>query len=442
MISEGALPELAAFRRVEKALCLETEPRFGRLVCADDNESRPVHRWFRFKEGFSGHLLAELLASMSDRPTREIRLLDPFCGVGTSLLSAQELSAGGVRIDACGIERNPLIAFVARTKTAWPRIPPSQMLADGARALANASRHAPAIPSLSSVKSGRCVTRYTTRKLLAIRDAIADGPEGAVRNALLLGLASAIERLSRVRKDGRALRIVQREAAPIVPTVTAKWQEMAADILFMRRSVPNPPWPRVVLGDGREPLACGVQPASVDLIVTSPPYPNNIDYSEVYKLELWLLGIIRKRQDFLALRKSTFRSHPTSAFPDPCAEFLDEVRRGKLKVLLHPLLSRTEESPERWRYRLILGYFSDMWTALQQQLACLRKGGRSFVVVGNSLHGRESPYLIPTDLVVARIAQCIGFSVERVVISRSLRRRIPSNHFLRESIVSLRKSDA
>jgi DNA modification methylase len=43
------------------------------------------------------------------------------------------------------------------------------------------------------------------------------------------------------------------------------------------------------------PVHCHGESADFDLILTSPPYPNNIDYSEVYKLELWLLGFIDKQ---------------------------------------------------------------------------------------------------------------------------------------------------
>lgn len=61
-------------------------------------------------------------------------------------------------------------------------------------------------------------------------------------------------------------------------------------------------------------------------------------------------------------------------------------------------------------------------------------------VVGNSLHGgAATPYLIPTDLLLGALAERLGFTIERTVAARSLKRRLSGNHFLRESIVVLRK---
>ncbi len=62
------------------------------------------------------------------------------------------------------------------------------------------------------------------------------------------------------------------------------------------------------------------------------------------------------------------------------------------------------------------------------------------MVVGNSLHGGSTAaYLVATDLIVAAMAKLIGFEVQRAIVARNLRRRLPGNHFLRESLIVLRK---
>jgi hypothetical protein len=64
-------------------------------------------------------------------------------------------------------------------------------------------------------------------------------------------------------------------------------------------------------------------------------------------------------------------------------------------------------------------------------------------VVGNSLHGRPgAAYLVPTDLAIAGMARRIGFETHETIIARNLKRRLSGNHFLRESIVIVRKPDA
>jgi DNA modification methylase len=200
----------------------------------------------------------------------------------------------------------------------------------------------------------------------------------------------------------------------------------------------------VIEGDGRKLDAMGVAENSIDIVITSPPYPNNIDYSEVYKLELWLLGFITSAEEFLRLRKATLRSHPTSDLAQaPDVEFLAAIATRPLCQYFGAMLERTESFNEGWRTKLALGYFSDIWVSLRQQLRCLRKGGHAFLVVANSLHGSAGKaYLVPTDLLVGQIGRALGFELERIMIARNTRRRLSGNHFLRESIVILRKCDA
>jgi tRNA G10 N-methylase Trm11 len=71
-----------------------------------DNISLPVHRWFRFSAGFS----ADWAESVIDvaRMTGETRVLDPFCGSGTTLLAAEN-----VGVESIGIEAHP---FLYRTE--------------------------------------------------------------------------------------------------------------------------------------------------------------------------------------------------------------------------------------------------------------------------------------------------------------------------------------
>ncbi|HYC54837.1 MAG TPA: hypothetical protein VEL28_07850, partial [Candidatus Binatia bacterium] len=119
MISRRQLPELRSFASVETRLPIAEAPELGKLVVPNGNSERPGHRWFRYKEAFSADLLTALAERLSFPTDRTLTLLDPFCGVGTSLLSAQLLSSRGYRIQGVGIECNPLAALIARTKVSW-----------------------------------------------------------------------------------------------------------------------------------------------------------------------------------------------------------------------------------------------------------------------------------------------------------------------------------
>lgn len=437
MIRDELIPELGYFRQFELGIPFRTKFEDQGLVVASDNDASAIHRWYRFKEGFSRRLLESLLRSELKGIGKKFRLLDPFCGSGTCLVSSQELKSQGYEIEAIGIERNPFIHFVADAKINWPQIQADDLRKLSRKLLNDGPSSISPLPALSSITTGRCISRYMARKIVDIRDAILDsGGDRATQNALMLGLASAIETVSKVRKDGRALRIKEKKRTVLSELLTKKWNQIAEDCSQAQTTICDPPLPRVVLGDGRAPGDCGVEPLSIDLIITSPPYPNNIDYTEVYKLEAWLLGFISSQEDFYELRHQTLRSHPTIARPEVYPESL---KSGQLATILTPLVSRISRN-EQWRSALIQAYFEDMMISLRNHFKCLRSGGLEVLIVGNSLHGGQAdPILIPTDLILAEIATQIGFEVRELIAARNLRRRLSGNHFLRETMLLLRR---
>ncbi len=450
MISRRQLPELRAYAAAETSLPFALAPEFRTLVVPNGNDARPVHRWFRYKEAFSADLLDYTLKhiDLGLPEGSSFSLLDPFCGVGTSLVSAQLLQREGASIRATGIDCNPFSAFVAQVKTSWPRIDAGRFRALAAKVLSDSSSAMRvSLPALSSVKSGRCISHHSTRHILTLRDRIRALSPSVERDALLVGLAACIEPVSKVRRDGRALRLVEKRRTVLSTLLAERWELMASDLEAAAKPGLCPVECSVRIGDGRRPGSSGVELGSVDLILTSPPYPNNIDYNEVYKLELWLLGFVDTEQAFLGLRRDTYRSHPTCSPPDDEVEYKETFTRmlaeGPIRDLLGIVIRRADALDRlkaRGRSKVLLGYLYDTWRSLIAHRSVLRPGACAVYVVGNSLHGgADRPYLVPTDLVLARLAQLAGFRVERLLLARPLQRRLSGNHFLRDSIVVLRR---
>ncbi len=77
-----------------------------------DNVRLPVHRWFRYSAGFSAQWARRLIAEVAGSK-RNAKVLDPFCGSGTTLLAAED--AG---LASYGVESHPFVARVARAKLA------------------------------------------------------------------------------------------------------------------------------------------------------------------------------------------------------------------------------------------------------------------------------------------------------------------------------------
>jgi hypothetical protein len=419
----------------------------GALGVFNGNKTTPVHRWFGFKEGFS-HTLFEWIVSTHDlRPSEYDWIIDPFCGVGTSLLSAQLALARPCSTQALGVERNPFIRFVAEAKLNWPlydvaRI--TKLLPKLLKPLGEKETGQSEIPQLSTIQNRAVFSQDTLEQLLGYRDRIRlcckDTPE---QDFFLLGWSAIIEKVSGVRRDGRALRFVKKDDVPSVNyALKHQWTLMLRDVETMRTQCPSVTTaPQVVVreGDGRRLEIPELEDGSVDLLIYSPPYLNNIDYTEVYKLELWMMGLVESRQEFLDLRRTTFRSHPSVRFPT--TDTLDRSPEGMAHELRSRLLDAVpQDGDAAWRRRLFQGYLDDMLDSLTRQYEVCKPGAFVFCVVGNSMHGRKAhPIVVATDLIVASLAQLAGFELVLMQVVRQLRRRDHANRFLRETILALRK---
>lgn len=88
---------------------LALEPLLTRsLVSFQANKTRPIYRWYKYKEAFSAGLVEFLLHKF--RVQRGI-ILDPFAGSGTALFAASEMG-----LDADGIELLPIGQQIIETK--------------------------------------------------------------------------------------------------------------------------------------------------------------------------------------------------------------------------------------------------------------------------------------------------------------------------------------
>ena len=194
---------------------------------------------------------------------------------------------------------------------------------------------------------------------------------------------------------------------------------------------------RIHLGDGRSMRDVSAN-SKFDLVIFSPPYPNNIDYTEVYKMEAWLIGMFEDSSDFKSQRLKTVHSHPS------VKREVDGTERSDVIDIVAPVMDAVpDDRYASQRLAMIGGYAQDMAQTLESAWYRLRPGGHLEYVVGNSLHGNEEDgFVIAADLIVAEMALRQGFIIERIDVARRLRRRHSESPFLRESIVFAKRPNS
>jgi hypothetical protein len=156
------------------------------------------------------------------------------------------------------------------------------------------------------------------------------------------------------------------------------------------------------IGDARK---TGLSSESVDLIITSPPYLNAIDYLRGHKLALvWMgytIGELRRT------RSSSVGSEKGATIAP--SDLLERMRAG---------LGGYEALPSRQR-RIADRYLADLIVLYMEQARVLKVGGRSTTVIGNSsLRGA----FLRNDQAVIVAAEANGLS-----LSRRYERELPPN---------------
>lgn len=445
------LNELAAlYHSFEERISVIPAPEDGSLktlVTFDSSKAAPVHRWYKFKEGYSNKLLSTLEAKGIIPAKAAASLLDPFCGVATTLLSCQLPGENGHVRTAVGIERNPAIYAVAKSKLNWHKYRERVVnrLLESLKRPKRGRRPALAIPELSTFTATRrngkrAFERAALEELIFYREWIKQNCGSQLEfDFFMLAWTSVIEQASNTRKDGRALRLVEISESPNVKELLiAQCELMLEDLSVLKKKDRPEATTEIMLGDGRYlPFRDG----SFTTLCYSPPYLNNIDYSEVYKLELWLRGDILNHEQFHSLRRTTLRSHPSIKFQSTsiCEHLRAQAWIRRLKDAL--IAALPADKYRTMREGLFSGYIDDMLITLKEQARVAVPGSPIVCVVGNSLHGGQDNPSVPvcTDLLICAAARAVGLGIDHLQIARQLPRRDNKNGWLRESIIVMRK---
>ena len=96
-------------------------------------------------------------------------------------------------------------------------------------------------------------------------------------------------------------------------SVVAVWlngiREMVEDLRILKSHAPA----TVHQADSRSARNV-LEPNSVDAVITSPPYPNEKDYTRTTRLESVLLGFIHNKQDVRLVKQGLVRSNTRSVY--------------------------------------------------------------------------------------------------------------------------------
>ncbi|HEY2734180.1 MAG TPA: DNA methyltransferase [Polyangiales bacterium] len=218
------------------------------------------------------------------------RVLDPFCGSGTVLVEARIC---GRR--AFGVDANPLAVELATLKSGGASEQFADELVASAAAVvvhANERRLGKLGPTRRYGSADREIfDPHVLLELDGLRDGIRKIEAPEARRALLLVLSAALTKVSK-RQGDTAQRLAPKRIAGgfTIRFFEAKAKELAQRLHdFSALLSKATPLAKCAVGDARD-LSL-IRPGSIDLIVSSPPYPGVYDYFDHHELRLRWLGL-------------------------------------------------------------------------------------------------------------------------------------------------------
>lgn len=356
----------------------------------------PIHRWYCIAEMFPSELVRKLISNTRGP------ILDPFAGVGTVLVEAKLL---GLR--ATGVDVNPFMCFASSVKTrTYDSVGVEYALNEVLSECKTISVDPESLPASN-------LTKYynwrTLRRLLTLRQGILGLRQREAKDLLMLCFSDVAVRAANVKKSPAPRLTETKGVLPVFEMFRRKVGDVIEDV---RRFARFDSHVDVFWGDSQD---LSFLQDSYDIVLTSPPYCNNVDYVRHTQLELYWLGFACQSKDLGEMRRKSLTSCEAMAHigkNSSCCE-------GDVLRLTQELQRHTDRAFPR----TVAQYFAGMQSHLAGIRNLMKPKSRALYVIGDSwIKG----VYVPTHKLIAEIAESVGFRNVRLQFLRT--RNSPRRH--------------
>lgn len=417
-----------------------------------------THGLHDYKGKFYPQIVRSLLFSANLQ--KNAKILDPFCGSGTTLVEASLMG-----LDSVGIDINPLACFMAQTKVdalkmngaefedLWPVI--QYRILVRYQSLINASdsesnfhkilieANVDRIPNLDKWYSKKILL-----KLLSIKTVLTEVEDPNQRNLLLLCLSDIIKPVSNWAPGQARVRMRKIPLGDVdVFTLFNKKVNDAINVLqtksFLTKHLD------INLGSSvvkeKSITEIDLDEDVFDGVVTSPPYANALPYIDTLRLPATFLGLTNWKEMKQLLRSEIgnreinkkIRNQLLEDFSSNPSEYdLPPELKNKLSILtnenskLPEINFRRKDMPA-----ILLKYFLDMDKAVANISRSLKFGGKAMVVIGNNYARAGDIWLeIDTHRYLSEMFNKYGcshlYTIDKEMAHTSSPRKIDNEHIM------------
>lgn len=398
------------------------------------NINEHIHRWAPYVQGFSASFVQSIFEDYKNDYNEPV-ILDPFAGCGTVLVQAK---LNGYR--SFGTELNPLLQFIADTKLNCWEISPNYLLQIYYAISRDKRASAP-----SFLKSSFHFNEGVLKNLEILKGGIESievntENQRKVKDLIKLAFSSILIDCSNLKRSPCLGYYKNKKIKDVVPFVllNQKIHDIANDLKLIHSQYKD-----FIKTESKVILANAMDykhDNAFDLVITSPPYMNGLDYVMNYKIEMGWLGFVNTHKDLKKIKDEmvvcdnvskglikefyNFKSTYTN-------NWIEEIKASIQKNIATRGSYRRGDMPY-----IVHKYFNDLYKVMRNVVSSLNTGGRFILVVGDSL---IADVYVPTDLLIAKIGLDLGLDVEKIEKARERRSGQIRSYKLRESVITLIK---
>jgi len=364
-------------------------------------------------------------------------ICDIFCGSGSALVESRLIGR-----NAYGIDLNPLAIFLAKAKTT--PINPQKLtreyiaLLDRVGKIKDKEIQRPDFKNIDFWFKDKVIV-----KLAKLKKAIREIKDETIQNFLMVAFSETV-RYSSNTKTGefKLVRVKADKLEKHDPDVIGIFRKHAekniAGMTDFYKDAKKDSWTKIIYGDSSKEN--GIKANSIDCIITSPPYGDSrttVAYGQFSRLSAQWIDVFDDPNDASGVDNDLLGGRATK-------DLIHTLSSDYLKESLEKIAKQDEA-----RARDVLSFNLGLNECLKQAHRILKSKKYFCLVVGNRL---VKQVRIPTDFIIAELAEKIGFTCEDIIVRNIPGKRMPIKNsptnivgaleetMNKESIVVLRKN--
>ncbi len=399
------------------------------------NKHGIIHKWYGYLEDFPYWLIENKIREYNIQ--KGCLVLDPFCGSGTTLVAANML-----HIDAVGFDTNPLMAFVSKVKTTWDinleRLKKEVILVaeeflSEVKDIGHIEFLDQSIAKMPKKEINQWLSPVLQREISILKRIILNVEDERIRELLLLALSKSCFEASYVALCPGTTFYPFREKGEFWNIFSETVIRMYDDLKPIQQY--NNFGRSKVINDTCLNIGKYIVQNSIDFIITSPPYPNDLEYTRQTRLELYLLDFVNNMADIQKLKRKMVKSSTKLIFKE--SDSAKAVQHfSEIGDVADRIYEQTKDKNWGFDYpRMVREYFGDMYLCMREIYPLITNGGHFLLVVGDQT---VKGVLIPVGDILITLAKSIGYNncrKELFRMRRSTNHKIP----LPEEIVILQR---